>query len=149
MARISRSDWNYLIQCLREGSTQAAACASAGISDSAFKEFRHGNENFRRRVRRAQGRPRGKVENSLFLAATNPDSKGRWNEKAMELWLTNMYPDSWKKRTDLTVNIEALKQVEEELEAAAAVTPEQRVQLLAVATKIILGEGPTPEDQIH
>ena len=149
MSRISRSDWNYLVKCLREGSTQAAACASAGISKAAFQEYRDGNELFRRRVTRAQGRPRSEVENSLFLAATTCDSKGRYNEKAMELWLTNMYGDDWKKRTDITVRSEALAQVDEEIQAAKAVTPDQRERLLEVAHKIIQGEGPKDGDSIH
>lgn len=89
------------------------------------------------------------VENSLFLAATTPDSKGRWNEKAMELWLTNMYGDDWKKRADLTVRMDSIKQVEEEIAAAQTVTDEQRQSLLEVAHKIIVGEGPKPGEQIH
>ena len=65
------------------------------------------------------------------------------------MWLTNMYGDDWKKRADLTIRTDAIKQVEEEIAAAQTVTEDQRQGLLDVAHKIILGEGPKPGEPIH
>ena len=132
-----------ILASLSRGASMQSAAAAAGIGRSTLYDHLRSSPTFRMEVERAREKVVMKVESALTIAASTADDQGRYNVRAMELFLYNRAPDRYRSQIDVQFKGDLTHL--EEGSAAAQLTVAERDWLQRVAHARILGrEIPDP-----
>lgn len=84
-----------IIQSLLNGSTRQTSAIASGISRPTFYRWIDEDQDFKEACERAEASAIQSVINALFIAASRPDEKGKYNVGAIVFYLCNRSRQEW------------------------------------------------------
>jgi hypothetical protein len=96
-SKFNRKRAAAILDAIRKGATRSAAAASAGVSERSLYEWQQEFPQFSQSIKKADA----EAEMAMIDVIRTAAEKGTWQAAAW--WLERRHPESWRRRSSVTV----------------------------------------------